>query len=57
MQQLLDALQNRSVGADELLPIYFYVFIKADVPHIYSEYQFMYDFVDDAVQNSEWGYR
>jgi hypothetical protein len=59
-KQLVDSLNSGkqdSVGADELLPIYFYVFIKANLPHVYSEYQFMCDFVDDAVQNSEWGYR
>ncbi|KAL0478776.1 MORN repeat-containing protein [Acrasis kona] len=56
-QQMLDVLQGCSVGADELLPIYFYVFIKSNLPNLYSEYQFMLDFIDDAVKSSEWGYR
>jgi len=44
-------------GADSLLPVFLYVFIKSNVPHLYSEFQFMNDFNDERIQSGEEGYR
>lgn len=33
-------------SADALVPVYLYVFVRANVPHIFSEMQFLRDFED-----------
>jgi hypothetical protein len=45
------------IGADDVFPVYLYVFIRAQLPNIYSEYQFMYDFMDEQVKTTEASYR
>ncbi|KAL9644355.1 hypothetical protein ABK040_005813 [Willaertia magna] len=44
-------------GADDVLPVYLYVFIQAQIPHVYSTFKFLLDFIDEQVNNSEMGYR
>lgn len=36
------------LGSDDLFPLFLYIFIKANIPHMYSEFQFMNHFNDEA---------
>jgi hypothetical protein len=42
-----DVLTANLRGADDLMPIYCYVVIKANVPHLYTESMIMQDFMSD----------
>jgi len=45
------------LGADDIFPVYLYVFIRAQLPNVYSEYMFMFDFMDEHVRSTEASYR
>jgi hypothetical protein len=49
--------QQMDIGADDLFPVYLYVFIRAQLPNLYSEYMFMNDFMDEYVRTTEASYR
>lgn len=44
------------VGADDLVPIFAYVILKANIPHLYSEMNFIWEFASDAEMNGNYGY-
>lgn len=44
-------------GADDMLPVFLYVFIQAGLPNVYSEFKFLNDFVDERVTLSQQSYR
>jgi hypothetical protein len=36
-------------GADDLFPVYLYIFIKSNITTVYSEYQFLNQFSDEEI--------
>jgi hypothetical protein len=44
------------VGADDLVPIFAYVILKARVPKIFSEMNFIWEFATDGEMNGKYGY-
>lgn len=45
------------IGADDLFPVFLYIFIKANIPCLYSEYQFLNHFNDERIQSGVESYR
>eukprot|EP01113_Clastostelium_recurvatum_P034362 TRINITY_DN4653_c0_g1_i8.p1 TRINITY_DN4653_c0_g1~~TRINITY_DN4653_c0_g1_i8.p1 ORF type:complete len:919 (-),score=226.83 TRINITY_DN4653_c0_g1_i8:34-2394(-) len=50
------AAEELVVGGDELLPIFSYVVIKANIPGVYSESMFMQDYIGDEEARTLEGY-
>jgi hypothetical protein len=44
------------VGADDLVPIFAYVILKARLPKIFSEMNFIWEFATDSEMNGKYGY-
>jgi len=44
------------VGADDLVPIFSYVILKARVPKLYSEMSYIWEFATDAEMKGKYGY-
>lgn len=44
-------------GADDLFPVFLYIFIIARIPNVYSEFQFLTDFLDEVVSKTQKYYR
>jgi len=44
------------VGADDLVPIFAYVILKARIPKIFSEMNFIWEFATDSEMNGKYGY-
>jgi len=44
------------VSADDLVPIFSYVVLKAKVPKLYSEMSFIWEFATDSELNGRYGY-
>ena len=40
---------DKQRGAEDLFPIFLHVFVKANIPNLFSEYRFMIDFMDESV--------
>jgi len=44
------------VGADDLVPIFAYVILKANIPNLYTEMNFIWEFATDTEMNGNFGY-
>ena len=44
------------VSADDLVPIFSYVILKANVPRLYSEMNFIWEFASDSEMKGKYGY-
>jgi len=44
------------VGADDLVPIFAYVILKAQIPKLFSEMNFIWEFANDMEMNGKYGY-
>jgi len=44
------------VGADDLVPIFANVILKANIPNLYTEMNFIWEFASDAEMNGNFGY-
>jgi hypothetical protein len=49
LTEIEETCPTAEVGADDLFPIHLYIYIMANVPNIYSLFQFLQDFMDDTV--------
>jgi len=44
------------VGADDLVPIFAYVILKSQIPKLFSEMNFIWEFANDYEMNGKYGY-
>jgi hypothetical protein len=43
-------------GADALLPVFIYSLLSAHIPHLWSQYEYMRNFINDADSRGQYGY-